>query len=135
MNTPSDKDYIDAKLQAYMERISAEAQARHAVTDARLLKLELEIEASSKLLRQEMNTRLAELEIRLLRSQQSMLKWIIGSMFAMMTISVSATSLVIVYVTPKASQPIILYGPPVESRPRSSILPMAAPPEATNVSS
>ena len=49
----NDKDYIDAKLQAVIERLNGEARAHQIATDARFVQLNQIMEAGFKLLQKD----------------------------------------------------------------------------------
>jgi hypothetical protein len=77
MDTPSIKDYIDAKDQVIM----AGADKYYAMTEARLAEMDARVV-----------NRLAEMETRLLRGQAEMIKWCVGIVFAGMTINISVSA-------------------------------------------
>jgi urease accessory protein UreF len=77
MDTPSIKDYIDAKDEA----LTAEVRQYYAMTEARLTEMDARVV-----------NRLAEMETRLLRGQAEILKWCVGVVFAGMTINISVSA-------------------------------------------
>jgi hypothetical protein len=77
MDTPSVKDYIDAKDDA----IIAGVREYYAMTEARLAEMDARVV-----------NRLAEMETRLVRGQGEVLKWCVGIVFAGLTINTSISA-------------------------------------------
>lgn len=124
MNAPTDKDYIDAKLQAVIEKMNGDISAHQLKTDARLDKLEETVahglqtldlrmtQAEShfqhelQLLREEFNAKLAQMESNFHRSQIDVLKWTVGSMVALTAMSVTVTSVLFLNLSRKEAVPL-----------------------------
>lgn len=112
MSAPTDKDYIDAKLQAVMEKMNGDIRAHQITTDARLEKLETtfslgmqtlesNFQHGLELLREEFNTRLAQMENNFHRTLIDVVKWMIGAMVGLTAISVTVTSVLFLRLAPK----------------------------------
>lgn len=111
MNAPTDKDYIDAKLQAVMEKINGDIRAHQLATDARLERIERKIEDGQESLRAEFNLKLAELESNLKSDFQrtliDVMKWMIGAMAGLTAISVTVSSVLFIRLAPKDDAPVM----------------------------
>jgi hypothetical protein len=110
MDTPTEKDYVDARLQAILERVSGETKAHQISTDARLDKLE-------QTLREESNTKYAQLEANFHRGISEVIKWTVGVVLASTAISVSAIAVLLLHAMPKPTMqptptPIVIYPQP-----------------------
>lgn len=77
MDTPSTKDYVDAKV----EILATEAREYYAKTDARLAEMDARVV-----------TRISDMENRVMRGQAEMIKWCVGIVFAGMTINISVSA-------------------------------------------
>jgi uncharacterized protein YmfQ (DUF2313 family) len=82
MDTPSVKDYVDAKVNT----IAAQSREYYAMTEARLAEMDARVV-----------NRLAEMETRLLRGQAEVLKWCIGIMLTGLAIIMTVTTSISVY--------------------------------------
>ncbi|MRW94274.1 hypothetical protein GJ699_30295 [Duganella sp. FT80W] len=101
MNSPSEKDYLDAKLQAFVEQVNGEARARQVTVDARFDRLEQAIDFGFRSLRDEFDLKLANLENKFLLAQKELIKWIVGAMITSTTISITTTAVMINYAIPR----------------------------------
>lgn len=118
MDTPTEKDYIDARFQAILERVSGETKVHQISTDARLDKLE-------QTLREESNTKYAQLEANFHRGFSEVIKWMVGVVLASTAVSVSAIAVLLLHAMPKPSTspsptPIVIYpqpSPPANAAP------------------
>lgn len=106
MNAPIEKDYIDAKLQAVIERLNGEAKAHQISTDARLDKLDQTVEFGLKSVREESAARYAQLEASFYRSQSETVKWIVGAILASTAVSVSTIALLVHLAISKPAAPV-----------------------------
>lgn len=124
MNAPTDKDYIDAKLQAVIEKMNGDIRAHQLTTDARLDKLdetvahglqtldfritqvESNFQHELQLLREEFNAKLAQMETNFHRSQIDVMKSTIGSMVALTAVSVTVTSVLFLNLSRKEEAPL-----------------------------
>ncbi|SHN30357.1 hypothetical protein SAMN05192549_10761 [Duganella sacchari] len=125
MDAHNEKDYVDARMQAVIERLNGEAGVHRLSTDARLDKLDQTIEFGLKSAREEVNTRLAQLDASYHRGQSEVIKWIVGAILASTAVSVSTITLLLTQVTPRPAispmpAPIIIYPQPV---PAASVTP------------
>jgi hypothetical protein len=121
MDAPTEKDYIDAKLQAVIERLNGEAKAHQIATDARLDKLNQTIDAGLKSVREESSTKYAQLEASFHRGQSEVIKWVVGAILASTAVSVSTIAVLLVHSAPKppatAPAPIVIYPQPTPPTP------------------
>lgn len=121
MDTLTEKDYIDAKLQAVIERLNGEAKAHQLATDARLDKLNQTIDAGLKSVREESSTKYAQLEASFHRGQSEVIKWVVGAILASTAVSVSTIAVLLVHSAPKppttAPGPIVIYPQPATATP------------------
>lgn len=123
MNAPTDKDYIDAKLQAVIERLNGDQRPHQIATDARLDKLDKTIEYGLQAARDEFNARftqieatlehglhavrdefnakLAQVEANFSRALADAIKWMIGTMIALTMLSITVSSILFLHVAPK----------------------------------
>lgn len=117
MDTPTEKDYIDVKLQAVIERLNGEAKAHQMATDNRLDKLDQTIDSGLKSVREESSTKYAQLEASFHRGQSDVIKWVVGAILASTAVSVSTIALLLLHASPKAATPssatpIVIYPQP-----------------------
>lgn len=118
MNGPTDKDYIDAKLQAVIERLNGDIRVHQIATDARLDKIDRTIEHGLQSVRDEFNTKLAQVEANCSRALTDAIKWMIGTMIALTMLSITVTSILFLHVAPKLALPVKV-PPSAASSPRS----------------
>ncbi|MRX08977.1 hypothetical protein GJ697_14130 [Pseudoduganella sp. FT25W] len=111
--------YINARLEAAIERMNGEARAHQIATDARLKELNQTIEHGLSSMntritqaennfqhglqsvREEVNTKLAQMETNFHRSLNDAIKWMIGTMVGLTAISVTVTSVLFLRLAPK----------------------------------
>jgi hypothetical protein len=108
MDTPTEKDYVDARLQAILERVSGETKAHQISTDARLDKLE-------QTLREESNTKYAQLEANFHRGISEVIKWTVGVVLTSTAISVSSIAVLLLHAMPTippTPTPIVIFPQP-----------------------
>ncbi|MYM74849.1 hypothetical protein GTP55_21590 [Duganella sp. FT109W] len=122
----TDKDYIDAKLQAVIERLNGDARAHQLATDARFVQLNQTLEAGLKSTQKENELQRAQTEAYLqkvvsevtrsqseiTKSQGELIKWVAGISIASAAITISATTLLVTQSTPKGPAPIVIYAQP-----------------------
>jgi len=100
MNSPVDKEYLDARLETIMAVFSGEMKeyvSRNETAHGRL-------EACIDLLREEMHTSIA-------RSENRIIKWVVGAILAQTAVLVSVMSLmfhVAIDRTPAAAPPVVV---------------------------
>jgi hypothetical protein len=120
MNTPADRDYINAKAEAIAATLSSDAKeyqtkmntrldamnARLDTTNARLDALEQTIQSGFQVIREELTAKLAQ-------SQAELIKWIAGTVLAGVAISTSITAVLLNNsVKATAPTPIVIYAQP-----------------------
>lgn len=105
MNTPTDRDYINAKAEATAATLSADAKEYQAKTNARLDVMDKTMQFGFKSVQDEFAIQIAQLESRILRSQAESLKWIVGSIIGGIAISTSISAVLINNVALKVSSP------------------------------
>lgn len=122
----TDKDYIDAKLQAVIERLNGDARAHQLATDTRFVQLNQTLEAGLKSTQKENELQRAQTEAYLqkvvsevtrsqseiTKSQGELIKWVAGISIASAAITISATTLLVTQSTPKSPAPIVIYAQP-----------------------
>lgn len=122
----TDKDYIDAKLQAVIERLNGDAHAHQLATDARFVQLNQTLEAGLKSAQKENELQRAQTEAYLqkvvsevtrsqseiTKSQGELIKWVAAIPIASAAITISATTLLVSQSTPKSPAPIVIYSQP-----------------------
>jgi len=94
----SDKDYIDAKLQAVIERLNGDIRVHQVATTARLDKLDHTIERGLQSVREEFSTKLAQVETNFNRAISDAIKWMIGAMVGLTMVSITVTSVLYLHV-------------------------------------
>ena len=102
MNSTSDKDYIDAKLEAVIAQFTGELKAIELMLNARIDSLE----ASFNLLREEFEARFAQFESRLI-------KWVVATVLGGVVLNTSImTALLLNRPSPAPVTPIVIYAQP-----------------------
>lgn len=125
MSATTDKDYIDAKLQAASAQMLGEV--RHANAEvvgnlkeyqaqsiARMDAMEQTMRSAAKSLEDGIDTRFAQFEANLQRALSETIKWVAGTVIAGVTVSVSVTSFLLHNTGPKSAPiaPIVVYARP-----------------------
>jgi hypothetical protein len=131
MDTPAEKDYIDARLEAVFKRINGEARAHQLATDARLDKLDQTVAFGLKSVHDELNTGRAQVEANFLKNQNNQTKWLIGTIIAIGAVIVSIISVMLLQVAPKTNAPIVIYAQP-QAAATPLQAPLASPPAGPN---
>lgn len=122
----NDKDYIDAKLQAVIERLNGDARAHQIATDARFVQVNQVMEAGFESQRKDNEIYWAQMEAYLqkmvsevtksqsevTRSQGEIIKWVAAICTASAAITISATTLLVAQSAPRTPAPIVIYAPP-----------------------
>lgn len=138
----ADKDLIDAKLQAVIERMNGDARAHQLATDARFVQLNQTLESGLKSAQKDNELHRAQTEAYLqkvvsevaksqseivksqseiTRSQGELIKWVAAISVASAAITISATTLLVTQSTPKNPAPIVIYAQP------APVAPLVAP--------
>lgn len=86
MDTPTTKDYIDARL----ETVKGEVNVKLAQSEAQLQKLSSEIA----------------------KSQNEIIKWVVGALFTSSALTISTVSFLLSQTPPRSSAPIVIYAQP-----------------------
>lgn len=97
MNAPTEKDYIDSKLQTVIERLNGEARGHQIASDAHPGNFQRDLQA----FRVEFNERISQLEASIHRSLIDAVKWMIGTMIALTAISITVSSTLFLRLAPK----------------------------------
>jgi hypothetical protein len=129
MNTPVDRDYMNAKAEAIAATLSLDAKAYQEQTNSRLDAMNFRLDATNsrldatnsrldtmdqamqsgfKLIREEVATKIAQ-------SQAELVKWMAATVFAGVAISTSITAVLLnsmVLKPPPAPPPIVIYAQP-----------------------
>jgi len=127
----NDKDYIDAKLQAIIERLNGDARAHQIATDGRFVQFGQIMESGFASLRKDNEVHRAQTEAYLqkmmgevtksqseiTKSQGEIIKWVAAICTASAAITISATTLLVTQSTPKNPAPIVIYSQPAPAAP------------------
>jgi hypothetical protein len=106
MNSFSDKDYVDAKLDATVARFTGELRAHELAVNARIDGLAAEF----RLLREEFDARFARLEGRLI-------KWVVATVLGGVVLNTSImTALLLNRPSQGPVTPIVVYAQPAPQR-------------------
>ncbi|NGZ83812.1 hypothetical protein [Duganella aceris] len=142
MNTPADRDYMNAKAEAIAATLSLDAKAYQEQTNSRLDAMNSRLDSTNSRL-DETNNRLdatnnrldatnnrldtmeqamqsgfnsirEEVATKIANSQAELVKWMVATVLAGVAISTSITAVLINNATPKASPPtpIVIYAQP-----------------------
>lgn len=124
MDTPTTKDYIDAKLEAVHERVSGELKAYQVAINARFDALEQIIAFEMKSVRDEVDLKFARNELQLqkiasdmVKTQSEIIKWVVGAMFASSALTISTVSYIVSQSPAKNNAPIVIYAQPAPPAP------------------
>ncbi|MGK5049483.1 hypothetical protein ACQ4WP_26845 [Janthinobacterium sp. GB4P2] len=116
MSAPTEKDYINAKLEAAAAKADGRLEALEARIDGRLASIE-----------SKMDTKFAELRTDMHKGTAELVKWVVGTAIAMAAVAITVMTFVLNNAVPKAPaappaqpQPIVIYAQPAP--------PAAAPP-------
>lgn len=101
MNAPTEKDYIDSKLQTVIERLNGEARGHQIASDGHLGNFQRDLQA----FRVEFNEKISQLEGSIHRSLIDAVKWMIGTMLALTAISITVSSTLFLRLAPKEESP------------------------------
>ncbi|NVM74333.1 hypothetical protein FHW83_000093 [Duganella sp. SG902] len=109
MNSITDKDYVDAKLEATVARFTGELKAHELILGARIDALTQSTDSGFKSLREEFEARFAKFETRLI-------KWVVATVLGGVVLNTSITTALLLNRTPPAPAapvaPIIVYAQP-----------------------
>ncbi|MTV36799.1 hypothetical protein [Duganella radicis] len=108
MNSITDKDYIDAKLDATVARFTGELKAHELAMTGRIDALAQSTDSGFKSIRQEFETRFAKFESRLI-------KWVVATVLGGVVLNTSITTALLLSRQPPApapAAPIIIYAQP-----------------------
>jgi hypothetical protein len=124
MDTPTTKDYIDAKIEAAHERMSGELKAHQTAINARFDALELTIAFEMKSVRDAVDLKFARNEAQLqkiasdiAKSQSEIIKWVVGAMLASSALTISTVSYIVSQSQTKNNAPIVIYAQPAPPAP------------------
>lgn len=117
MDTPTTKDYIDAKIEAAHEWMSGELKAHHTAINARFDALELMIAFEMKSVRDEVDLKFARTEAQLQKIAGDTIKWVVGAMLASSALTISTVSYIVSQSQPRNNTPIVIYAQPAPPAP------------------
>ena len=124
MDTPTTKDYIDAKIEAAHERMSGELKAHQIVFEARFDALEQTIAFEMKSVRDEVDLKFARNEAQLqkiasdmVKGQSEIIKWMVGLTLASSAFTISTVSYIVAQSQTKNNAPIVIYAQPAPPAP------------------
>lgn len=128
MSAVTDKDYIDAKLQAASAQMLGEVRQAsaevignlkeyQAQSIARMTAMEQTMRSGATSLEDGIDTRFAQFEANLQRALSETIKWVAGTVIAGVTVSVSVTSFLLHNAGPKSAPvaPIVVYAQPAQA--------------------
>jgi len=106
MNSITDKDYVDAKLEATVARFTGELKAHELALTARIDGLAQNTDSGFKSIREEFETRFAKFEARLI-------KWVVATVLGGVVLNTSImTALLLNRPSPAPVTPIVIYAQP-----------------------
>jgi hypothetical protein len=115
MDTPTTKDYIDARL----ETVNGEIRALQLAVTAGFELLEQLIRSETQSVRDEVSIKLAQRDAQLekvcgeiAKSQSDIIKWVVGALFTSSALTISTVSFLLSQTPPKSSAPIVIYAQP-----------------------
>ncbi|RZT11390.1 hypothetical protein SAMN05216319_0129 [Duganella sp. CF402] len=124
MDTPTTKDYIDARL----ETVNGEMRAYQLAMSGGFERLEQLIRSETQSTRDEVSVKLAQNEAQLhkianeiAKSQTEIIKWVVGALFTSSALTISTVSFLLSQTPPRSSAPIVIYAqPPAAATPPSA---------------
>lgn len=126
METPTTKDYIDAKIATVHERTSGELKALQIAFEARFDALEQTIAFEMKSVRNEVDLKFARNDAQLqklasdiVKSQSEIIKWVVGAVFASSALTISTVSYIVSQPQTKNNAPIVIYAQPAPPAPQT----------------
>jgi hypothetical protein len=115
MDTPTTKDYIDARL----ETVNGEIRALQLAVTAGFELLEQLIRSETQSVRDEVSIKLAQRDAQLekvcgeiAKSQSDIIKWVVGALFTSSALTISTVSFLLSQTPPRSSAPIVIYAQP-----------------------
>lgn len=122
MDTPTTKDYIDARL----DTVNDDMKAHQLAMTAGFERLEQLIRSETRSVRDEVSVKLAQGEAQLqklcgeiaksqsemAKGQSEIIKWVVGALFTSSALTISTVSLLLSQTPPKSSAPIVIYAQP-----------------------
>ncbi|MTV40935.1 hypothetical protein [Duganella radicis] len=126
METPTEKAYVDARLETVIEKVNGEIRAQQISNNARFDKLEQALAFGFQSMRDEVNLKLAQNEAQLqkianevtksqseiVKSQSGIIKWVVGAMFTSSALTISTVSFLLSQSAPRNNAPIVIYAQP-----------------------
>jgi hypothetical protein len=114
MSAATDKDYIDAKVQAATARMESGAQNTNAELIATLKDYQTEFRQANAASNARMDIIVAQFEANLQRALSETIKWVAGTVIAGVAVSTSVTAFLISNTGQKPAplQPIVIYAAP-----------------------
>jgi hypothetical protein len=101
MRATTDKDYIDAKLEATAARLEGAVRENEA-----------QIKALEQSVRADLAAQSAQLEANFHRTQSEIIKWVAATCIGSSALTIAAMSFMLSTYTPKSPAPIIVYAQP-----------------------
>jgi len=116
----TDKDYIDARLEATVARFAGELNAHELTLNGRLDALAQTMTAGFKSLHEEIETRalrneayIAQVEANVHKAIANLIKWVVATVLGSMVGTISIMSFLVTNAAPKTPNvPIIVYAQP-----------------------
>jgi hypothetical protein len=115
MDTPTTKDYIDARL----ETVNGEIRTLQFAMTAGFERLEQLIRSETQSVRDEVSIKLAQSDAQvqkvcgeIAKSQSEIIKWVVGALFTSSALTISTVSFLLSQTPPKSSAPIVIYAQP-----------------------
>ncbi len=112
MRATTDKDYIDARLEATAARLEGVVREN----EAQLKTLEQTLQSTAQSLRADYAAQSAQLEANFHRAQSEMIKWVAATCIGSSALTIAAMSFLLSNYTPKTPAPIIVYAQPAPAR-------------------
>ncbi|MYM66760.1 hypothetical protein GTP45_07960 [Pseudoduganella sp. FT55W] len=107
MNSFTDKDYIDAKLDATVARFTGELKAHELIVNARIEELARNTDTGFKSLHDEFTAKFAKFEGRLI-------KWVVATVLGGVVLNTSIMTALLLNRPPQVPvAPIVIYAQPV----------------------
>lgn len=115
MDTPTTKDYIDARL----DTVNGEIRTLQFAMTAGFERIEQLIRSETQSVRDEVSIKLAQSDAHvqkvcgeIAKSQTEIIKWIVGALFTSSALTISTVSFLLSQTPPKSSAPIVIYAQP-----------------------
>ena len=112
MNTPADRDYINAKAEAIAASLSVNAIEYQAKTNIGLDAMNARLDAINQTMQSGFQSIREEIATKIAQSQAELIKWMVATVLAGVAISTSITAVLLNGVAQKAPTPIVIYAQP-----------------------